>query len=51
MSKNKDKGVLFLGYVNGESKWFEDGDEENDGKYVGEIQGWERTWSRYRNLS
>ena len=24
--------------VNGESKWFEDGDEENDGKYVGEIE-------------
>ena len=24
--------------VNGESKWFEDGDEENDGKYVGKIE-------------
>ena len=29
--------VIFLKKknVNGESKWFEDGDEENDGKYVG----------------
>jgi len=30
--------VLFLRIVNGEAKWFEDGDEENDGKYVGEIE-------------
>ena len=30
--------VLFLRNVNGESKWFEDGDEENDGKYIGEIK-------------
>ena len=30
--------VLFLRNVNGESKWFEDGDEVNDGKYVGEIE-------------
>jgi len=36
MSNNKV--VLFLRNVNGESKWFEDGDEENDGKYVGEIE-------------
>jgi len=34
------QGVIFLKKknVNGESKWFEDGDEENDGKYVGEIE-------------
>ena len=30
--------VLFLRDENGESKWFENGDEENDGKYVGEIE-------------
>ena len=30
--------VLFLRVENGESKWFENGDEENDGKYVGEIE-------------
>jgi len=34
------QGFIFLKKknVNGESKWFEDGDEENDGKYVGEIE-------------
>ena len=34
------QGVTFLKKknVNGESKWFEDGDEENDGKYVGKIE-------------
>ena len=34
------QGVIFLKKknVNGESKWFEDGDEENDGKYVGKIE-------------
>ena len=30
--------VLFLRDEYGESKWFENGDEENDGKYVGEIE-------------
>ena len=30
--------VLILRNVNGESKWFEDGDEDNDGKYIGEIE-------------
>ena len=36
---SSSQGVIFLKKknVNGESKWFEDGDEENDGKYVGEI--------------
>jgi len=34
------QGFIFLKKknVNGESKWFEDGDEENDGKYVGKIE-------------
>ena len=32
--------VLFLRNVNGEPKWFENGEEENDGKYVGEIENW-----------
>jgi len=32
---SSSQGVIFLKKknVNGESKWFEDGDEENDGKY------------------
>ena len=30
--------VLFLKNVNEEPKWFEDGDEDNDGKYIGEIK-------------
>ena len=30
--------ILFFRNVNGESKWFEDGDEDNDGKYIGEIE-------------
>ena len=32
--------VIFLKKknVNGGSKWFEDGDEENDGKYIGGIE-------------
>ena len=30
--------VLFLRNVVGRSKWFEDGDEKNHGKYVGEIE-------------
>ena len=37
---SSSQGVIFLKKknVNGESKWFEAGDEENDGKYVGEIE-------------
>ena len=35
---SSSQGILFLRVENGESKWFEDGDEENDGKYVGEIE-------------
>ena len=35
---SSSKGVLFLRNVNGEPKWFEDDDEDNDGKYFGEIE-------------
>jgi len=35
------KGVLFLRLVSGEFRWFEDGDEDKDGKYVGEIENGE----------
>jgi len=35
---SSSQGVLFLRNVVGRSKWFEDGDEKNDGKYVGEIE-------------
>jgi hypothetical protein len=35
---SRSQGVLFLRNVNGKSNWFEDGDEENDGKYIGEIE-------------
>ena len=30
--------VLFLRNENEEYKWFQDGDEDKDGKYVGEIE-------------
>ena len=36
MSKNK--GVLFFREENGVPKWFENGDEDNDGKYLGIIE-------------
>ena len=32
------KKILFLRVKNGEPKWFENGDEDNDGKYLGEIE-------------
>ena len=35
------KGVLYLRYPNGVSEWCEDGDEENDGKYLGIIKNGE----------
>ena len=35
---SSSQGVLFLRNVVGRSIWFEDGDEKNDGKYVGEIE-------------
>tara|TARA_B100000315_G_C14247570_1_gene438166 strand:+ start:268 stop:522 length:255 start_codon:yes stop_codon:yes gene_type:complete len=35
---SRSQGVLFLRNVNGEPKWFEDDDEDNDGKYFGEIE-------------
>ena len=36
--KKKKKGVLFFINRNWKVGWYEDGDEENDGKYVGEIE-------------
>jgi len=44
--------VIFLKKknVNGESKWFEDGDEENDGKYVGKIENGKPNGSRNLQL-
>ena len=38
MSKNKDKEILFLRIENGEPKWIENGDADNDGKYIGKIE-------------
>ena len=35
---SSSQGVLFLRNVNGKLNWFEDGDEDNDGKYIGEIE-------------
>ena len=35
---SSSQGVLFLRNVNGKLNWFEDGDEDNDGKYIGEIK-------------
>ena len=35
------KGVLFVRLVSGEFRWFEDGDDDKDGKYVGEIENGE----------
>ena len=36
--KNRQKGVLFFREGNSGFGWYEDGDEEKDGKYVGEIE-------------
>ena len=36
MSSSKE--VLFLRVKNGEQKWFENGNEDSDGKYIGEIK-------------
>jgi len=36
--EKKRKGVLFFINRNGIVGWYEDGDEEKDGKYVGEIE-------------
>ena len=33
--------VLFLRNENGEQKWFENGNEDSDGKYIGEIKNGE----------
>ena len=35
---SSSQGVLFLRNENGKSNWFEDGDEDNDGKYIGKIE-------------
>ena len=39
---SNSQGVLFLRDENGEQKWFENGDENNDGKYIGEIGNGEK---------
>ena len=36
--EERQKGILYESERNGEWKWFKDGDEEKDGKYVGEIE-------------
>ena len=36
--EKRRKGLLFLRLVNGEYRWFEDGDEDKDGKFDGEIE-------------
>ena len=36
MSSNQE--ILFLRVENGEQKWFEKGNEDSDGKYIGEIK-------------
>jgi len=49
--EKRRKGVLFLRLMNSEFGWFEDGDDDKDGKYVGEIENGEPsgqgtfTWS------
>ena len=35
---SSSQGVLFLRNENEEYKWFQDGNEDKDGKYVGEIE-------------
>jgi len=35
---SSSQGILFLRNENEEFKWFEHGDEDKDGKYVGEIE-------------
>jgi hypothetical protein len=35
---NSSQGVLFLRVENGELNWFENGNEDSDGKYIGEIK-------------
>ena len=37
VKENKHKGVLFLRSVNGEFRWYNEGDEVKDGKYEGII--------------
>jgi len=49
--EKRRKGVLFLRLMNSEFGWFEDGDDDKEGKYVGEIENGEPsgqgtfTWS------
>ena len=35
---SSSQGVLFLRVENGELNWFENGNEDSDGKYIGEIK-------------
>ena len=35
---SSSKGVLFLRNENGEQKWFENGNEDSDGKYIGKLK-------------
>ena len=37
VEEKKHKGVLFLRLVNGEFRWYKEGDEDKDGKYEGTI--------------
>ena len=41
MSKNKYNEILFLRVENGETKWFENSNGENEGKFSGEIENGE----------
>ena len=49
--EKRRKGVLFLRLISSEFRWFEGGDDDKDGKYVGEIKNGEPsgqgtfTWS------
>ena len=47
---SSSQGVLFLRNENEEYKWFQDGDEDKDGKYVGEIEKWGTKWTRNIHL-
>ena len=48
--EKRRKGVLFHRLVNGEFRWFGNGDEEKDGKYVGDIENGGTNWSRNIHL-
>ena len=51
---SSSQGILFLRNENEVFKWFEHGDEDMDGKYVGEFKDG-KTWNgtmydKYRNI-